>query len=242
MRRRRRPGADPASHLRPRRRRAPGERLLGVAGAADDHDRPAARSRVDQDHGRRHVRIHEGSPSQRVVRRRCRSSTRRPRTTARSRGRFPPGTRRSGVFLKTDVDRTYGDKWQNTIRVTTSPPGFATTPRRPSRCPGPLASGVWLNQSQPVNLTVDAGDAGAGVAAASLRDGATGARLRLRRRRSPATQPGRTAYSGTLGTSPAALGDGMPRAGRRGRRRRGRERRRRRSRSRSTPTLPRRSR
>ena len=85
----------------------------------------------------------------------------------------PSGNEAIGLFLKTDADRTYGDKWKNTIRVTD-----VTARLRDDTAPsvsllGPLASGVWLNQSQQVNLTVDAGDAGAGVAAASLRDGAT---------------------------------------------------------------------
>ena len=72
---------------------------------------------------------------------------------------------------------------------------------------GPLAAGAWLNQSQPVSLTVDAEDAGAGVAAASLRSAGTVLDSDSVAVQS-ATQPGRTAYSGTLSTSPAALGDG----------------------------------
>ena len=54
---------------------------------------------------------------------------------------------------------------------------------------------------------MDAEDAGAGVAAASLRSAGTVLDSDSVAVQS-ATQPGRTAYSGTLSTSPAALGDG----------------------------------
>jgi Big-like domain-containing protein len=120
---------------------------------------------------------------------------------------IPSGNEAIGLFLKTDVDRTYGDKWKNTIRVTDLTARLRDDTAPSVSLSGPLASGVWLNESQQVNLTVDAGDAGAGVATASLRDGATV----LDSDSVPAqsgTQPGVTAYSGTLGTSPAALGDG----------------------------------
>jgi len=111
------------------------------------------------------------------------------------------------VFLKTDVTRTYADKWNNTIRIIdlTATLRDDTAPR--VVLSGPLAAGGWLNQSQQVNLTVDAEDAGAGVAAASLR----GAGTVLDSDAVPAragAQPGRTSYTGTLGTGPAALGDG----------------------------------
>jgi hypothetical protein len=98
--------------------------------------------------------------------------------------------------------------------------------------------GRLANQSQQVNLTVDAGDAGAGVATASLRNGATV----LDSDSVPAQS--RPAHDGLLRHArhePAALGDGShtldvvvaDAAG---------EVRRRRSRSRSTPALPARSR
>jgi hypothetical protein len=120
---------------------------------------------------------------------------------------IPSGNESVGLFLKTDVDRTYNDKWKNTIRVTD-----LTARLRDDTAPsvvlsGPLASGNWLNQSQQVNLTVDASDAGSGVASASLRDGGTVLDSDAVPAQ-PGTQPGRTAYTGTLGTSPAALGDG----------------------------------
>ena len=105
-----------------------------------------------------------------------------PRTTAPSCGRFPSGNEAIGLFLKTDVDRTYGDKWQNTVRVTDLTARLRDDTAPSVSLSGPLASGVWLNQSQQVNLTVDADDAGAGVATASLRDARDRARLRLRRR------------------------------------------------------------
>ncbi len=120
---------------------------------------------------------------------------------------IPSGNEAFGVFLKTDVDRNYTEKWNNTIRITdlTATLRDDTAPR--VVLSGPLAGGGWLNQSQPVNLTVDGEDAGAGVAGASLRSAGTV----LDSDAVPAragSQPGRPSYSGTLGTSPAALGDG----------------------------------
>jgi hypothetical protein len=120
---------------------------------------------------------------------------------------IPSGNEAIGLFLKTDVDRTYNDKWKNTIRVTD-----LTARLRDDTAPsvvlsGPLAAGTWLNQSQQVNLTVDAADAGSGVVSASLREAGTVLDTDAVPAQS-ATQPGRTDYSGTLGTSPAGLGDG----------------------------------
>lgn len=120
---------------------------------------------------------------------------------------IPSGNEAIGLFLKTDVDRTYNDKWKNTIRVTD-----LTARLRDDTAPsvvlsGPLAAGTWLNQSQQVNLTVDAADAGSGVVSASLREAGTVLDTDAVPAQS-ATQPGRTDYSGTLGTRPAGLGDG----------------------------------
>ena len=120
---------------------------------------------------------------------------------------IPSGNEAFGVFLKTDVDRNYTDKWRNTIRITdlTATLRDDTPPR--VVLSGPLTSGGWLNQSQQVNLTVDADDAGAGVAAASLRSAGTA----LDSDAVPAQAGlhlGRTSYSAALGTSPAGLGDG----------------------------------
>jgi hypothetical protein len=120
---------------------------------------------------------------------------------------IPSGNEAAGVFLKTDVDRDYGDKWKNTVRITDLTATLRDDTAPTVALSGPLASGAWLNQSQQVNLTVEAHDAGAGVATASLRDAATVLDSASVPVQTPA-QPGRTAYSGTLGTRPAALGDG----------------------------------
>jgi Bacterial Ig-like domain len=121
---------------------------------------------------------------------------------------IPSGNEALGVFLKTDLDRTYSDKWKNTIRITD-----LTATLRDDTAPkvvlsGPLAAGSWLNQSQRVGLTVDADDAGAGVAAASLRSAGTVLDSDSVPARTGA-QPGRTSYSGALGTIPSVLGDGV---------------------------------
>jgi len=120
---------------------------------------------------------------------------------------IPAGNQAASVSLKTDVDRNYGTKWHNSLEVDSLSATLRDDTAPSVSLSGPLASGAWLNQSQQVNLTVDATDAGAGVAAASLRD--AGAELESDAvAAQSATQPGRASYTGTLGTSPAALGDG----------------------------------
>ena len=120
---------------------------------------------------------------------------------------IPAGNQAASVSLKTDVDRNYGNKWRNTIAIESLTATLRDDTAPSVSLSGPLASGAWLNQSQQVNLTVDADDAGAGVAAASLRDAGTVLDSDSVAVQS-ATQPGMTSYSGALGTSPAALGDG----------------------------------
>jgi hypothetical protein len=120
---------------------------------------------------------------------------------------IPAGNQAVSVSLKTDVATTYGAKWHNTAAIESLTATLRDDTAPSVSLSGPLAAGTWLNQSQPMSLTVEADDAGAGVAAASLRNAGTVLDSDAVAVQS-ATQPGRTSYSGTLATSPAALGDG----------------------------------
>ena len=121
---------------------------------------------------------------------------------------IPAGNQAVGVFLKTDVDRTYNDKWNNNVRVTRLTATLTDDTAPAVDVSGRLASGAWLNESQPVCLTVQATDAGAGVADAELRDGAAAVDADAVPVQS-ATQPGADAYTHDLCATPAAFGDGV---------------------------------
>jgi hypothetical protein len=121
---------------------------------------------------------------------------------------IPAGNEAVGIYLKAIAGHNFTDKWQNyitilsldaTLRDDTAPTGSLS---------GPLAAGQWLNQSQPVCLTVNAGDEGAGVASSELRD-ALGAVLdRHAVQLQAASQPGLTDYTDDLCLTPSALTDG----------------------------------
>ncbi|HKV69151.1 MAG TPA: hypothetical protein VJN72_13760 [Gaiellales bacterium] len=120
---------------------------------------------------------------------------------------IPAGNQVVGIFLKTDDAHDFVEKWNNNVAITgltakltdDTAPAFAVS--------GPLADGSWHNEGQPVPLTVDATDAGAGVARAALSQSGT-------ELDSDAVAPqagmhaGLTSYSHDLATTPAVLGDG----------------------------------
>ena len=121
---------------------------------------------------------------------------------------IPTGNQVVGVFLKTDVARSYTDKWNNNVSVTgltatltdDTPPDFSLS--------GPLADGRWHNEARPVALAIDATDAGAGVASASLSEAGAG----LDSASVPhqdGVHAGLTAYATDLTAVPAALADGV---------------------------------
>ncbi len=239
MRRQRRRVADPASDLRPRHRRPPGECLLGVGRAADHHDRErlgAGRHR-DRRHG--HLRIHEGSPSQRVVRRHAAAPHRRERRHLRV---VDPVRERGDRALPEDRRRSHLRRQVEEHDPRHRPHRPASRRHRSERVAvGPAGVG---RLAQPVPAGEPHRRRGrrrsgrCDRVAPRRRD-----RPRLRLGRRPVRDPAR--HDGLLRHArhePGGARRRIPHARRRGRRRRRRELRRRRSRSRSTPTLPPRSR
>jgi hypothetical protein len=120
---------------------------------------------------------------------------------------IPGGNQVVGLFLKTDSTRVYANKWNNTLAVASlnatltddTPPAVSVS--------GALADGAWHNQSQPVCLTVDASDAGAGVRSAVLAEAGTTLASDTVARQA-GLHPGLTGYTHALCATPAALGDG----------------------------------
>jgi hypothetical protein len=120
---------------------------------------------------------------------------------------IPAGNQVVGIFLKTDAPCSFSDKWNNSVAITGLTATLTDDTAPAVTLSGPLADGTWHNEGQPLPLTVDATDAGAGVAQAAIT--AAGSALD-----SDVVAPqgglhaGLTSYSRDLAATPAALGDG----------------------------------
>jgi len=120
---------------------------------------------------------------------------------------IPAGNQVVGIFLKTDDAHDFVEKWNNNVAITGLTAKLTDDTAPAFGVSGPLADGSWHNEGQPVPLTVDATDAGAGVARAALTESGTALD-------SDAVAPqagvhaGLTSYSHDLAATPAALGDG----------------------------------
>jgi hypothetical protein len=120
---------------------------------------------------------------------------------------IPAGNQVVGIFLKTDTAHTFVEKWNNNVAITGLTATLTDDTAPAVAVSGPLADGAWHNEGQPVPLTVDATDAGAGVARAAITSSGTTLD-------SDDVAPqgglhaGLTAYSRGLAATPAALGDG----------------------------------
>jgi hypothetical protein len=121
---------------------------------------------------------------------------------------IPAGNQVVGVFLKTDIARDYSDKWNNNVKITgltasltdDTPPAFTLS--------GPLADGLWHNETQPAAVTLSATDAGAGVASAAMAEAGTALDSAAVPRQA-GVHAGRTVLTTDLTAIPAALGDGV---------------------------------
>ncbi|MDX6551090.1 MAG: large repetitive protein [Gaiellales bacterium] len=121
---------------------------------------------------------------------------------------IPAGNEAVGIYLKTITGHNYADKWQNYITVLSLDATLRDDTAPTGSLSGPLAAGQWLNQSQPVCLTVNAADAGAGVASSQLRDALGVVLDRHDVQLQAASQPGLTDYTDDLCLTPSALSDG----------------------------------
>ncbi|MDX6549088.1 MAG: large repetitive protein, partial [Gaiellales bacterium] len=121
---------------------------------------------------------------------------------------IPAGNEAVAVYLKAIVAHNFGDKWQNNIGVLSLDATLRDDTAPTGSLSGPLAAGLWLNQSQPVCLTVGANDEGAGVAWSQLRDGLGNVLDSDAVQLQEVRQPGLTDYASDLCLTPSELNDG----------------------------------
>ena len=114
-----------------------------------------------------------------------------------------------GLALRSDVKHTYGDKWANTLRISTLTVTLSDTTAPTVTATGPLTLGKWLNQAQKVCLTATADDAGAGIASIELDDQSGRALDSYNVPVQSATQPGMPSLKHDLCVVPSTLGDGV---------------------------------
>ena len=114
-----------------------------------------------------------------------------------------------GLALRSDVKHTYGDKWANTLRISTLTVTLSDTTVPTVSVTGPLTLGKWLNQAQKVCLTATADDAGAGIASIELDDQSGRALDSYNVPVQSATQPGMPSLKHDLCVVPSTLGDGV---------------------------------
>ena len=121
---------------------------------------------------------------------------------------IPAGNEAFGIYLKAIAGHNFGDKWQNNISILSLDATLRDDTAPTGSLSGPLAAGQWLNQSQPVCLTVSAGDEGSGVASSQLRDGLGAVLDSHAVQLQEVRQPGLTDYTSDLCLTPSALSDG----------------------------------
>lgn len=112
------------------------------------------------------------------------------------------------VGMRTAIRHAYLDKWNNHLKITSLTATLRDDAPPTATLSGPLADGAWHNQAQPVAVTVNAADAGAGVKSMQLLDAGGGSLDIASATATSASQPGSTSVSRALSVAPAGLGDG----------------------------------
>ncbi len=121
---------------------------------------------------------------------------------------IPAGNEAVAIYLKTFAVHNFGDKWQNNVAILSMEATLRDDVAPSGSLSGALAAGQWLNQSQPVCLSVSAADEGAGVASSQLRN-ELGAVLDSHEvTLEEVRQPGDLDYSHDLCLTPSSLDDG----------------------------------
>ena len=112
------------------------------------------------------------------------------------------------VGMRTAIDHAYLNKWNNHLKITSLTATLRDDTPPTATLSGPLADGSWHNQAQPVAVTVNAADAGAGVKSMQLLDSGGGPLDTASAPATSASQPGAASVSRALSVAPAGLGDG----------------------------------
>ena len=121
---------------------------------------------------------------------------------------IPSGSESVGVFLSSNADHTPTNKWANNLSVLSMNATLTDDTAPTASLSGELASGNWLNQTQPACATVSAADAGSGVVSSELRDQVASVFDSHLLPTKPVMQPGVASYSHDLCLTPSHLADG----------------------------------
>lgn len=121
---------------------------------------------------------------------------------------IPGGNEAVGLFMTSVANHSPSNKWSDTLNVVSMNATLRDDTPPTATLSGPLVSGQWLNQSQPVCLTVDAADAGSGVVSSQLRDQVASVYDSHLLVTQPVMQPGASSYSHELCLTPSQFADG----------------------------------
>jgi hypothetical protein len=121
---------------------------------------------------------------------------------------IPADNEAVGLFMTSVANHSPSNKWSDSLNIVSMNATLRDDTAPTATLSGPLVSGQWLNQAQPVCLTVDAADAGSGVVSSQLRDQLASvydSHLLVTR---PVMQPGASSYSHELCLTPSQFADG----------------------------------
>jgi hypothetical protein len=121
---------------------------------------------------------------------------------------IPAGNESVGLFMTSVANHTPSNKWGSALNVVSMDATLRDDTAPTATLSGPLVSGQWLNQTQPVCLTVDAADAGSGVVSSQLRDQLASVYDSHLLVTEPVMQPGASSYSHELCLTPSQFADG----------------------------------
>ena len=121
---------------------------------------------------------------------------------------IPAGNESVGLFMTSVANHTPSNKWGSALNVVSMDATLRDDTAPTATLSGPLVSGQWLNQTQPVCLTVEAADAGSGVVSSQLRDQLASVYDSHLLVTEPVMQPGASSYSHELCLTPSQFADG----------------------------------
>ncbi len=121
---------------------------------------------------------------------------------------IPVGNEALALYLKSVTTHIYDNKWQNNLAVLSMDATLRDDTAPAGSLSGPLASGLWLSQGQPVCLDVSASDEGSGIASARLRDALGTVIDEHLVALEDVRQPGELDFSHPLCLVPGSLSDG----------------------------------
>jgi hypothetical protein len=121
---------------------------------------------------------------------------------------IPAGSEAVGLFLSSVADHSPTNKWTSNLSVLSMTATLRDDTAPTASLSGDLASGRWLNDTQPVCVAVSAADDGSGVVSSELRDQVASVYDSHLLPTQPVMQPGVATYSHDLCLTPSQFADG----------------------------------